>query len=134
MPETLREKASKKLRGPDANPSQLGDPISLKAETSDNIPTSGDEGAQLASSSPVYSSSSSSNSQSTTNEGGSKKTGDGEGESLREKASKNANGPDVNPTQLGNPTSLRSEASSGLPVEREQGVREEEAFVKNSKL
>lgn len=44
--ETLREKATKKLHGPDANPSQLGDPISLKAETSDNVPTPNEEGAK----------------------------------------------------------------------------------------
>ena len=44
--ETLREKASKKIHGEGANPSQLGDPISLKAETSDNIPTKGEEGSK----------------------------------------------------------------------------------------
>lgn len=44
--ETLREKAAKKLHGPDANPSQLGDPISLKAETSDHVPTPSEGGAQ----------------------------------------------------------------------------------------
>lgn len=44
--ETLREKATKKLNGPNANPSQLGDPISLKAETSDNVPTPDEEGAR----------------------------------------------------------------------------------------
>ncbi|KAI0839287.1 hypothetical protein F5Y06DRAFT_266432 [Hypoxylon sp. FL0890] len=43
--ETLREKAVKKFHGPDANPSQLGDPISLKAETSNYTPTDRDEGA-----------------------------------------------------------------------------------------
>lgn len=43
--ETLREKAAKKLHGPDANPSQLGDPISLKNETTDRIPTDGERGA-----------------------------------------------------------------------------------------
>ncbi|KAI1827852.1 hypothetical protein F4861DRAFT_292079 [Xylaria intraflava] len=46
MPETLREKASRKIKGPDANPSQLGDPISIKAETSDNVPTAEEAGAQ----------------------------------------------------------------------------------------
>lgn len=44
--ETLREKASRKLHGKDANPSQLGDPISLKAETSSLVPTEEEEGAQ----------------------------------------------------------------------------------------
>ncbi|KAI2640998.1 hypothetical protein GGS21DRAFT_487326 [Xylaria nigripes] len=49
MPETLREKASKKLKGPDANPSQLGDPISMKAETSDTVPTEEEGGAAQSS-------------------------------------------------------------------------------------
>lgn len=35
--EKLREKAMKKLHGPDANPSMLGDPISMKNETTDNL-------------------------------------------------------------------------------------------------
>jgi len=128
MPKTLREKASKKLQGPDANPNQLGDPISLKAETSDNIGTGDEKGAQSAlASSP-------SKSHSTSNEGGSKKSGDREGETLREKATRELNGPDANPTQLGDPTSLKSETSPGVPVEREQGVREEEVVVRDSKL
>jgi hypothetical protein len=38
--EKLREKASKALHGPDANPSMLGDPISMKNETTDNLPRS----------------------------------------------------------------------------------------------
>ncbi|KAF3761692.1 hypothetical protein M406DRAFT_324214 [Cryphonectria parasitica EP155] len=44
--ETLREKATKKLHGPDANPSQLGDPVSLKAETTDHVPAPSEEGAR----------------------------------------------------------------------------------------
>lgn len=43
--ETLREKAAKKLNGPDANPSQLGDPISMKNETSPGVPVDSDKGA-----------------------------------------------------------------------------------------
>ncbi|RYO75993.1 hypothetical protein DL766_005389 [Monosporascus sp. MC13-8B] len=43
--ETLREKAAKKMHGPGANPSQLGDPISLKNETSDRNPTNDERGA-----------------------------------------------------------------------------------------
>lgn len=39
---TLRQIAMDKL---DENPSQLGDPISLKAETSDSEPTDQDRGA-----------------------------------------------------------------------------------------
>jgi hypothetical protein len=44
--ETLREKAAKKLHGKGSNPSQLGDPISLKAETSSDIPTDSEQGSQ----------------------------------------------------------------------------------------
>lgn len=44
--ETLREKAAKKLHGKGSNPSQLGDPISLKAETSSDIPTDSEQGDQ----------------------------------------------------------------------------------------
>jgi hypothetical protein len=44
--ETLREKAAKKIHGKGSNPSQLGDPISLKAETSDTVPTDGEEGSR----------------------------------------------------------------------------------------
>jgi len=43
--ETLREKAVKKIHGEGANPSQLGDPISLEAETSDRRPAPSEEGA-----------------------------------------------------------------------------------------
>ncbi|RYP66733.1 hypothetical protein DL770_008751 [Monosporascus sp. CRB-9-2] len=43
--ETLREKAAKKMHGPGANPSQLGDPTSLKNETSDRNPTDDERGA-----------------------------------------------------------------------------------------
>lgn len=42
--ETLREKAARKLHGKGANPSQLGDPVSLKAETSQKPPTDGEAG------------------------------------------------------------------------------------------
>lgn len=43
MGETLKEKAEKKLQ--EGNATQLGDPISLKAETSDLVPTKEEEGA-----------------------------------------------------------------------------------------
>ncbi|KAM7189564.1 hypothetical protein V8F20_010103 [Naviculisporaceae sp. PSN 640] len=43
----LRQIAAEKLHGPDANPSQLGDPISLKAETTNSeFPASGQENNQ----------------------------------------------------------------------------------------
>jgi hypothetical protein len=43
--ESLRAKAARKLHGKGANPSQLGDPISIKAETSDTVPTDDESGA-----------------------------------------------------------------------------------------
>lgn len=43
--ESLREKAMKKVHGKDANPSQLGDPVSIKAETSSNVPTDNESGS-----------------------------------------------------------------------------------------
>jgi hypothetical protein len=46
MPEKLREKAVRATHGPDANPSQLGDPVSLKAEQSDTVSTPRNEGAK----------------------------------------------------------------------------------------
>lgn len=129
MPESLREKAAKKLHGPDANPSQLGDPISLKAETSDNIPTDGERGAvePPSSSSSLASSSSSSPSSSTRSRGD-------RGETLREKAAKKLHGPDANPSQLGDPISLKKETSPGVPVDGGRGERREEVVQRDSKL
>lgn len=46
MGQTLKEKAEEKLKS--GNPSQLGDPVSLKAETSDRIPTEDEKGAKPA--------------------------------------------------------------------------------------
>ncbi|KAI0433878.1 hypothetical protein F5Y09DRAFT_31441 [Xylaria sp. FL1042] len=117
MPETLREKASKKIQGPDANPSQLGDPISIKAENSDTVPTKDEAGA-----SPSSSKSRSGNS----SRGG---------ETLREKAAKKLDGPNANPSQLGDPISLKNETSPGVPVDSERGADQDEEVVKrDSKL
>ncbi|TGJ82037.1 hypothetical protein E0Z10_g6715 [Xylaria hypoxylon] len=116
MPETLREKASKKVLGPDANPSQLGDPISLKAENSDNVSTDEEKGASSPSSSP------------------SAKSRSSKGETLREKAAKKLNGPDANPSQLGDPISLKNETSPGVPVDSERGAKSEEVVKRDSKL
>ncbi|KAI0390847.1 hypothetical protein F5Y17DRAFT_39062 [Xylariaceae sp. FL0594] len=117
--ETLREKATKKL---DANPSQLGDPVSLKAETSDTVTAVPEEGGAVpdtrtqpsssSSSTTTFSSSSSSREQGHEDDG----SASGGGETLREKALKK------NPTQLGDPTSLKAETSEGVPVEREKGA------------
>ncbi|KAJ3578886.1 hypothetical protein NPX13_g1677 [Xylaria arbuscula] len=123
MPETLREKASKKVQGLDANPSQLGDPISVKAEHSDNVPTD-DEAGAASSPKPQSQSRSESNKSS------------GRGETLREKAAKKLNGPDANPSQLGDPISLKNETSPGVPVDSEKGAenQDEKVVRRDSKL
>ncbi|OTB01211.1 hypothetical protein M426DRAFT_14654 [Hypoxylon sp. CI-4A] len=121
MPETLREKATKKIQGPDANPSQLGDPISLKAEQSDNVPTEGEEGAH-----------SSSDDAENLNRKNRKNNKNPEDESLREKAAKKLHGPDANPSQLGDPISLKAETTDDVPTDREEGAHNKEK--KDSKL
>ncbi|KAJ8114506.1 hypothetical protein ONZ43_g4889 [Nemania bipapillata] len=115
MPNNLREEAVKKSRGQDANPTQLGDPISLKAETSDYVPEEEEGGDRSPSPSAVSHSSS--------------KRG-----TLREKAAKKLNGPNANPTQLGDPTSLKNETSPGMPVDSERGTKREEIVHRDSKL
>lgn len=117
MPEKLREKATKALHGKGANPSQLGDPVSLKAEQSDNVPKS-DEGGAKSSSTPS-SSKELHGSQSGSSEG---PKGRGE-ETLREKATKKLNGPDANPSQLGDPISLKAEQSDHIPKPEEEGTK-----------
>lgn len=103
--EKLREKATKALHGPNANPSQLGDPTSLKAEASDRIPKPEEAGSQP---SPSVSSSSSG-------------SGAG-GEKLREKAVKKLHGEGANPSQLGDPISLKAEQSDNVPTPGEEGA------------
>lgn len=103
--ENLREKATKALHGPNANPSQLGDPVSLKAEASDRIPKPEEAGSQP---SPSISSSGSG-------------SGAG-GEKLREKAVKKLHGEGANPSQLGDPISLKAEQSDNVPTPGEEGA------------
>ncbi|KAK8034697.1 hypothetical protein PG993_009692 [Apiospora rasikravindrae] len=121
--ETLREKASKKLHGPDANPSMLGDPISLKAESSQTNPTLDEAGAGR---SPSSSSPSPSSSEARDKEN--KQNGNSRGEeTLREKAAKQLKGPDANPSQLGDPISLKNETSDHMPKPDEAGARHRES-------
>lgn len=110
--ETLREKATKSLHGPNANPSQLGDPISLKAEASDHIPKP-DEAGSGSQSSPT--------SPSQSGGGGRSSSGSGR-ETLREKAAKKLHGEGANPSQLGDPISLKAEQSSNVPTPGEEGA------------
>lgn len=116
--ETLREKASKKLHGPDANPSQLGDPISLKAETSEHVPKPSEAGARGNNSS----SSSSTESTSVQTAGSSSSSSRAGGDTLREKATKKLKGPNANPSQLGDPISLKAETSDNVAEPSEEGA------------
>lgn len=108
--EKLREKATKSLHGPNANPSQLGDPVSLKAEASDNIPKPDEAGSQSSPPTPSSKSGSSGSS-----------SGTGE-EKLREKAVKRLHGEGANPSQLGDPISLKAEQSDNVPTPGEEGA------------
>lgn len=101
MPGTLRERATG-----GANPSLLGDPVSLKAEQSSLVPTPDEAGAP-----PSSSSSPSSSSPTATHK-----------ESLREKAAKAVHGPDANPSMLGDPISMTSEAGGVANREVEEGA------------
>ncbi|POS79397.1 hypothetical protein DHEL01_v202217 [Diaporthe helianthi] len=105
--EKLREKAVKSLHGPNANPSQLGDPVSLKAEASDNIPTPDESGSQSSPTPPPSRPD---------------RSGQGGHETLREKAAKKLHGPDANPSQLGDPISLKAEQSDNVPTPGEEGA------------
>ncbi|KKY33440.1 hypothetical protein UCDDA912_g06664 [Diaporthe ampelina] len=107
--EKLREKATKSLHGPNANPSQLGDPVSLKAEASDHIPKPDEAGSQSSLTPPSKS-----------GRGSSSSTAGHE--TLREKAAKKLHGPDANPSQLGDPISLKAEQSGNVPTPGEEGA------------
>lgn len=111
----LREKAAKALHGPDANPSMLGDPVSLKAEASDHIPKPDEAGAG------------SNNRYSAADPSGRNTRG---GETLREKATKKLHGPGANPSMLGDPISLKAEASDHVPTPGEEGARGGARFSK----
>lgn len=96
MPGTLRERATG-----GANPSLLGDPVSLKAEQSSLVPTPDEAGAPPSSSSPSTAT---------------------RKELRREKAAKAAHGPDANPSMLGDPISMTSEAGGVAGREVEEGA------------
>lgn len=76
------------------NRSQLGDPVSLKSETSDSQPTKDDISTERKND----------------------KTSNGKKETLAEKAIKN-------PTALGDPVSLKAEQSKRIPTEEEKGAK-----------
>lgn len=116
--EKLREKAAKALHCPNVNPSQLGDPVSLKAEASDSIPKPDEAGAGNSNSTPAS------------------LTGAGRrgSETLREKATKKLKGPDANPSQLGDPISLKAEAVDHVPAPSEEGARSGGKWARPSRL
>ncbi|KAK8136588.1 hypothetical protein PG984_004528 [Apiospora sp. TS-2023a] len=116
--ETLREKATKKLNGPDANPSMLGDPISLKAETSETVPTPDEAGAARSPSQAGSGARNQDNKQGTRSPGT---------ETLREKVAKKLKGPEANPSQLGDPISLKNETSNHIPTPNEAGAQHRES-------
>ncbi|KAI0137720.1 hypothetical protein F4776DRAFT_105531 [Hypoxylon sp. NC0597] len=118
MPDTLRERAAKKIHGPNANPSQLGDPISLKAEQSDYIPAEEEWGAPETSQSI-------SNNLSEKSHAKDKSTKSRGNETLREKATRKLHGPEANPSQLGDPISLKAETTDDVPADWEEGAHNE---------
>ena len=81
-----------------ANPTLLGDPISLKAEAADSTPTDQDRGAQ----SPP-----------------SKEDKLSSGKKMPEKRLKDL----ANPTQLGDPVSLKAEAADSSPTDQDRGAQ-----------
>ncbi|OTA94154.1 hypothetical protein M434DRAFT_395060 [Hypoxylon sp. CO27-5] len=123
MPETLREKAAKRIHGPNANPSQLGDPISLKAEQSDYIPAEEEWGAAETSQSIPNNPSNDSHSKDESRRHRDNAT-------LREKATRKLHGPEANPSQLGDPISLKAEITDNVPADWEEGAQN----GRNSKL
>lgn len=114
---TLREMA---LETNKTNPSQLGDPISLKAETSSTSPTNQDRGA----------SSSASRINDTKTIAPSPTEGDTERQkggkavdrhkTLRQRAMDKL---EDNPSQLGDPVSLKAETADSEPTENDRGTR-----------
>ncbi|CAK3892320.1 Hypothetical predicted protein [Lecanosticta acicola] len=89
------DKKSLKDVAKDTNPSQLGDPVSLKAETSNTEPTDDDRGAKK------------------------NETEGGDNKSLKEVAQDKMK---TNPSQLGDPVSLKAETSDTEPTEHDRGA------------
>lgn len=90
------------------NPSQLGDPVSLRAETSNTKPTPDDLGAKVDSG---------------RRSGTSQGSGNGDvkgGKSLKQRAQEKL---DTNPSQLGDPVSLKAETSDTEVTGDDRGAR-----------
>jgi hypothetical protein len=113
---TLRETA---LETNKTNPSQLGDPISLKAETSSTSPTNQDRGASSSASRTTDTkiiAPSPSEGDTERQEG---KAVDGH-KTLRQRAMDKL---EDNPSQLGDPVSLKAETADSEPTENDRGAR-----------
>ncbi|EKD13171.1 hypothetical protein MBM_08614 [Drepanopeziza brunnea f. sp. 'multigermtubi' MB_m1] len=110
------------------NPSQLGDPVSLKAETSSTSPTASDRGS--AASSPSSAGAAIQNIKKVAptptegdgpKRGGGSGSGNGNGEkTLRQRA---MNKLEENPSQLGDPVSLKAETADSEPTSEDRGAR-----------
>ncbi|KAJ3951180.1 hypothetical protein N0V92_012415 [Colletotrichum tropicale] len=105
------------------NPSQLGDPVSLKAEVSKLVPTEGDQGAQ----------SSAGGASDKKNAGGVLGAKNSDGSPVQDKEKKRLkqiaeeNNEAGNPSQLGDPVSLKAETSSTEPGGEADGQRREKS-------
>jgi hypothetical protein len=103
------------------NPSQLGDPVSLKAETSNTSPTSQDPGASSSPSSSLKKYIGNIAPAPTESYANEKGRGDGERgghKTLRQRAMQKL---EENPSQLGDPASLKAETAGSEPTNNDRG-------------
>ncbi|KAE8448347.1 hypothetical protein EG329_009591 [Mollisiaceae sp. DMI_Dod_QoI] len=125
---TLRESA---LETNKTNPSQLGDPISLKSETSNTSPTNEDTGAHCSPQSSLSVKDHLQNTAPAPTEGdtvGKGKRGDEQGhQTLRQKAMQKLG---ENPSQLGDPVSLKAEKADSRPTDQDKGAARNEGKSK----
>lgn len=133
----MKELAQDKLT--QGNPSQLGDPVSLKAETSNSHPTDQDRGASSASPAKKTTSGSKVGGgvEKETGHGAPKAdgTGGGEGEGKNRKTLAQSY-QESNKSMLGDPVSLKAEKDEGSePTEQDRGAMSvEERKKRGSKL
>ena len=114
---TLREIA---LDTNKTNPSQLGDPISLKAETSNSSPTNQDRGASAPSANPKQDIKKIAPSPTEGDADGKQKGNGGDGhKTLRQRAMDKL---EENPSQLGDPVSLKAETADSHPTDNDMGA------------
>lgn len=113
---TLRETA---LETNKTNPSQLGDPVSLKAETSSTSPTHQDRGASSPASPTNHIKKIAPSPPEGDTDGQGVKVGDGQ-KTLRQRAMDKLQ---ENPSQLGDPISLKAETADLEPTENDRGAR-----------